>query len=135
MFNALREECDIMSIKELLETNRLTPEILSIWEQTIEEVFLLSLSPEKVRWLCDIKHLYFITHKQYNNWDRSLKFFMDTLAGLNSLNSFSCVNPIGCLIFLNPLGEPIDHSHDEAIRKIFENFYKKSQNFPLTTFF
>lgn len=127
MFKTLREEGGIVSIKELWETNRLTPEILSIWDQTIEEIFLLSLNPEKVRWLCDTKHLYFIPYKQYEGWDLRLKIFMNTLGGLNSLNSFSIVNDIGSLIYLNPLGEPIDHSHDEAIREIFEDFWKKAQ--------
>ena len=129
MFKALREEGGIVSIEELSKTNQLTTEILSIWDETIKEMFLLSLDPEKVRLCCDTSHLYFITHTQYNNWDYRLKIFMDTLACLNSLNSLSIVNSIGCLIYLNPLGEPVDDSHDEAIRKMFEDFGKKAAAF------
>ena len=134
MFKSLRKEGGIKSIHELWETKQLSPEILNIWEQTIDEMFLISLNFDKIRKLCDTKHLYFVPHNLYDNWDDRLKFFMKTLAGLDSLNSFSIINPFGSIIFLNPLGEPIDTSHDEAIKNFllnfFENFNKNLKGAP-----
>lgn len=128
MFRALREEGCIVSMQELWEINQLTPKVIHIWNETVKEMFLLSSNPEKIRLLADIKHVYFITYEQYDNWEDKLKIYLDTLAGLNTLNSFAIINSSGCLRFLNPLGEPIDDSHDDVIMSMFNNFFKKNQS-------
>ena len=126
MFRALREEGDILSIKEIKERGELTPEIKRIWDETVDEIFTISLNFQKVRWLLDESHLYFLPYKNYNGWEKKLRVYLDVLASLNSVNSFGIVNSLGFLVYLNPLGEPVSEENDDYIKSLFEDFYQKA---------
>ena len=124
MFRILREKGGIKSLKELQETNQLSPEIKRIWRMTIDDMIELSMNFEKVRRLCDARHMYFIPHDLVESWDRDTEYFLVALGRLDELNSFFEVSKLGRLYFLNPLNEPIDTSNDDEIKKELLNLYK-----------
>lgn len=122
MFDALRNEGGLLSLLELYQSNQLSHEIKQIYLDTLNEMLRLSLSLEKLRYLTDVSHMYLVLHKQYERFDLRLRTFLEVLSGLNSVNSFVVVNPIGTLVFLNPLNEPVNTSNDHTIQQKINAF-------------
>lgn len=125
MFKILRKKGGIKSLKELQEANQLTSRIQQIWDLTKDDMLELSMDLQKMRLLYDTSHLYFIKYKTYESWDRDLQYFLIALAKLNDLNTFSEINKLGCLYYLNPLDEAVDTSNDGKIKAQIEDLYDK----------
>ena len=122
MFAALRNEGGLLSLRELYDTNQLSDELANIYLATLDEMLRLSLNLEKIRYLTDVKHIYLVRHEQYGNFDSRLRIFLEVLSSQNSVNSFAVVNSIGTLVYLNPLNEPVDTSHDSYLQQKINAF-------------
>ena len=125
MFRALREEGQIKSLRELEETNQLTPEIRYIWDVIKKETFLMSMDVKNLRKLYDMDLMYFVPWNMYEKWHGRLRNFLDKLAKLDPINDFGIINNDGQLYFLNPFGKKVDTSHDAEIEAELKEFFKK----------
>ena len=126
MFRALREEGHMKSLQEMQDSNLLTSDIISIWNEMKEEMFLMSLDIEKIKKLYDMNLMYFVSYEMYERWSTRLRRFLKELCGLDSINSFQVVSGVGQLYFINPFGKEVDSSHDSALKAELEDYFRKA---------